>query len=306
MSIIRNIVKKIVKRNANSEEEHMEVEKLPYATGLIQDEPDSRDYLYQNIKGEKPDISKLPNKWDLSSEMSPVKSQMNLGACVAFATAAVREWQQKKEYLKERKEGSSYKRESAEYDLSESWIYWNCKKIDNFPDSEGTSIRSAMKVLNQLGVPKEKAWPYTDDKNNPGKPKPWSKLTSRWNKIKSYHRITSIEELVDYLYNHGPVVAGVLVFSTWGNPDSNGFVDMPPDWERPQGAHAIPIIGYDKSPDNDKDKKLFFKNSWGMWGNQGFGSISFDYWKQYALDCWAITDMDVKRSQLKGEYKELG
>jgi hypothetical protein len=59
--------------------------------------------------------------------------------------------------LKERKEGSKYKRKQSEYDLSESWIYWNCKKIDQWPDSEGTSIRAAMKVLNKLGVPSEKA-----------------------------------------------------------------------------------------------------------------------------------------------------
>lgn len=273
-----------------------------YEMGLIKDEPDERDYLIQSVMNKPYSIDDLPEKVIYNNEMSSVKGQGHLGACVSFATAAIKEWQEKKEYLKERKEGSKYKRDE-EYDLSESWIYWNCKKIDPFPNSEGTTIRAAMKVLNKIGVPSEKAWPYTDDKNNPGKPASWSKMTAAWKKIKSYHKINSFEELLNTLYKVGPVVAGVLVFDTFYEPGTGKFakVKMPSANQQPIGAHAIAITGYDK-----RYNLLWFKNSWSnSWGNQGFGTIDFNYWRNFNLNTWAVTDLDVTKEMLEGKITEL-
>lgn len=298
MSIVKNIVKKITKNPVNTKLEDFG----QYGLGLIKDPKDSRDYKISSLKGtNKPNISSLPNKVDYSNEMSSIKDQDGTPMCVGFAVAAVREWQQQQEYITERKEKSNYIREEDEYDFSDAWIYWNCKKIDNFPNSDGTSIRAAMKVLNKIGVPQEKAWPFSEDMNNPGEPESWSKMTARWNIIKSYHRITNLNQLLDYLANHGPVVTGVLVFKTFYYPDNKGHVNMPNSGEEPLGGHGICLTGYDKD-----QKKIFFKNSWSTkWGDQGFGSIPFKYWKKYSLDSWALTNMDVSTEDLKGEYEGM-
>ncbi len=84
-------------------------------------------------------------------------------------------------------------------------------------------------------------------------------MTARWKKIKSYHRITNLDELIEYLANHGPVVTGVLVYRGFYYPDSNGVVPLPHENERPVGAHAICLCGYDKG--RNRQNYLIFKNS---------------------------------------------
>lgn len=291
-----SILRPLIKRKKSQREEPIDT---PYGIGLIQDPVDERDYQLSSLK-QITSPQSLPYRVDYSNEMSSIKNQGRTPMCVGFAVAATKEWQEQQEYLKEKKQGSKYKRKESHYDLSESWIYWNCKKIDNFPDSGGTNIRSAMKVLNKLGVPQEKAWPFTEDMDNPGKPASWSKMTAKWKKIKSYHRINNTNELLDYLANHGPLVTGVLVFRTFYYPDNSGHVSMPDSNEDPLGGHALAVVGYDRS-----QNKIFFKNSWGSWGNQGYGSFSFEYWQNYLMDTWALTDIDTTAENLEGKWEGL-
>ncbi len=274
--------------------------------GLIQDEKDSRDYIIHPLLMEENVY--LDNDWpkrvDYSNQMTEVKNQGNLGSCVAFAVSATREWQEWKEYQRELQEEGKKKghRKGKKYDLSEAWIYWNCKKIDKWPNSEGTSIRAAMKVLNQLGAPPEKAWPYTDNSNKKGKPKNWANMIARWHMIKSYHRITKWQDLKRSIAHHGPVVAGVYVYNGFYYPNEWGVVPMPSSRESPIGAHANCICGFD-----DNRRSLIFKNSWGKdWGMKGFGQLSYDYWHEgHMLDVWEPTDLDVNINELKGETNKL-
>jgi hypothetical protein len=52
------------------------------------------------------------------------------------------------------------------------------------------------------------------------------------------------------------------------NANSPGNVD---------GWHAIPICGYD-----DSTGRFEFKNSWGFWGNAGYGTIPYQYVETYS------------------------
>lgn len=48
---------------------------------------------------------------------------------------------------------------------------------------------------------------------------------------------------------------------------------MPKHYERPIGAHALTLVGYD-----DKTEQFKFANSWGPhWGDKGFGYLPYDY-----------------------------
>lgn len=93
------------------------------STGCFKDDNDSRDFILSKspLKDHLPDDLDLPKKMDLSNWMSPIKDQGNLGSCVAFACVAVKEYQEQKEYLKEIKEGSEYRRDEDHYDLSEQY-----------------------------------------------------------------------------------------------------------------------------------------------------------------------------------------
>ena len=223
---------------------------------------------------------------DYTNEMSPVKSQGQLGACVAFAITSVIEWQQQKEYLYEKQSGSNYIREDEHYNLSEQWIYRKAKEIDNWPNSEGTSIRTGLKIVNQYGVPVEKAWPYSDTKI--GKPSFWSFSTAKWNKNKKYYRINGLNELKNTLLNIGPCVIGVIVFKEFFYPN-NGVINYPDNPNQRYGGHAICCCAFD-----DNKKIIKFKNSWGYnWGLNGYGYLPYDYINDYMIDAWVTIDDNI-------------
>jgi len=187
-------------------------------TGLMKDPEDERDFKISLMK------TTLPKYKDWQNMMSPVKHQGQLGSCVGFAITAMKEFQEQREHKKEVEEGKKNHRDEKYYDLAEAWIYWMCKKIDPWPNKEGTSIRHAMQVLQKIGVPTEKAWPY-DDKIY-GEPKMWAPLVAKWSKIKSYRRIVGINDLKVALRS-GPVTVGIGCYEEIYKPDYNGFIKYP-------------------------------------------------------------------------------
>jgi len=271
----------------------------PYKLTLFKDIADERDFSSKT----KPSLFKTSSNFsvplgiDYTSGMSSVKNQGGLGSCVAFATAAMKEWQEKKEHKLEVKEGKKDTRKDKGYNYSEAWIYWNCKKIDAWPNAEGTSIRDAMKVLHKIGVPTEKAWPYSDDKLNIGEPKRWASLVARWAQIGEYYRVDYAEDAKIALAQDGPFVMGIPCFYDFFFVKGDGTVPDPADGEKNYGGHAVCVVGYD-----DNRKLLKFKNSWSkFWGQGGYGYISYDYFDKYSWGSWACKDISVTREMLKGD-----
>jgi len=228
--------------------------------------------------------------------MSPVKNQGGLGSCVGFAVAAMKEWQEQQEHMREVEEGKKNHRDEKYYDLSEQWIYYMCKKIDPWPNQEGTSIRVAMKVLQKIGVPTEKAWPYDDVIR--GEPKSWAHMVARWSLIGSYYRVRSLNELKKALLE-GPVVIGIPCFKEIFYVRRNGVIPYPKNPNMIYGGHAICAVGFD-----DKRKIIKFKNSWGRgWGKKGYGYLPYKYIRDFLWDAWAAKDLSVTNEMLKGTRK---
>ena len=260
---------------------------------LIKDVPDPRDYKFStSVKMEQ--MFEIPSSVDWTSDMSSVKDQGNLGSCVGFAVAAMKEFQEKFEHMKELEEGKRYRRPTDKWDLSEAWIYWNAKKIDPWPNEEGTSIRCAMDVLRKIGVPCEKGYKYSDVYK--GTPEDWANLIARWGLIESYWRVNDTTELKAALVN-GPVVIGIACFNEIFGVSSDGIVPMPSNPNAVLGGHAICVVGY-----NDSTKLIKFKNSWSTsWGKNGYGFLHYEYVDRYMWDGWAAKDMSVTREDLKGK-----
>ncbi len=254
---------------------------------LTKDVPDDRDFKLSTL-----DAGTMPNFVDHTPKMSPVKNQGRLGSCVGFASAAMKEWQEQIEHEREVAEGKRDRRKKRgldSYDLSEAWIYWKCKEIDPWPDSEGTSIRCAMQVLHKNGVPCENAYPYSDKFK--GKPKFWAKLIAKWGLIDSYWRCDGLNELRMGLLD-GPVVIGVGVFEEFFN---SIIIPYPSNPDNVLGGHAICAVGYD----NDEGL-IKFKNSWGNnWGENGYGYLPYKYIDHFMWDAWIAKDLSVTRRILK-------
>lgn len=265
-----------------------------YVLNYRRDNADKRDFKIKTVLPESPRL-KAKTIVDYTNQMSPVKDQGMLGSCVGFATVAMKEYQEQKEHLREVQEGKSYKRKQKHYDLSEQWLYYKCKEIDDWPNEEGTSLRYAMKVLNKIGVPCESAWPYSDVII--GKPKRWAKLIARWALGGEYYRIETPLELVQALKECGPVVIGIICYEEIFNVSSNGIIPDPAEPWNWYGGHAVCCVGW-----NPNTKLFKFKNSWGTsWGENGYGYVSINYIAEHMLDAWVIKDVNVTKEMLKGD-----
>ena len=242
-----------------------------YKLGCFKDYSDPRDIPMGLLLP----IVKVPPRVDLTALMTPVRNQGEEGTCVAFAgTVGVKEFLDGKEY-------------SKYIPLSPRYVYYNCKKLDGIPESEGTYPRVAMKVLLNKGACLESSWPYKPYQID--KPKKNAGVQALKYRIKAYARLKSIAEMKKSLILNGPFLAGMLVFSGWLSEKTarDGKVPMPQKREEELGGHAICVCGYD-----DKVKLFKFKNSWGKgWGAAGYGYLKYDYVGQYCLDAWSATDL---------------
>ena len=282
-----------------------------YKLDLFADEKDDRDYQIIDLVcpkcggGLESDLHQFEclnfktmtdDEVDWTPLMSPVKNQGRLGSCVGFAVAAMKEFQEQKEHIEEVYAGKDYKREEDHYDLSEAWVYWNSKKIDPWPDSQGTSIRCAMRVIHKIGIPCEAGWEYDD--RFKGEPKSWAHLVAKWGLIDSYWRITTLDQLKMALRD-GPVVIGIGCYEEIYNPPG-GVVPYPANPNNLLGGHAICAVGF------DDDKELVkFKNSWSeYWGDDGYGYLHYAYIEDFMWDAWVAKDLSVTRKILKEKAKQ--
>ena len=239
-----------------------------YGLGCLKDPTDSRDISMRLIL---PTIT-APAIVDYTEEMSPVRNQGEEGTCVAFASVVgVKEYHEKKEL-------------GHLIELSPRYLYQLCKQLDGIPNQEGTYPRIAMKALAEKGVCPEECWPYQPYQTDSpcagadGKALPF--------RIRTYARLSGIEEMERSLSVNGPFMAGVEVFSSWFEA-GRGRIPLPDPDETSMGGHAICIMGYSREGSYFK-----FKNSWGIdWGDSGYGYLPYEYMNRHCLDAWSGTDL---------------
>lgn len=221
--------------------------------GALRDEKDSRDYPIRNY------LSKvtLPEKLDMSINMLRVRDQGSEGTCVAFAAAAVKESQ----------EG---------FTLSPRFIY------DRIAQPQGGAYpRDAMKTLADVGVPPEICQPYIP--NTPTQPCEGAAKYAAPNKIRTYARLSTIDEMCRCLVDYGSFIASFGINESWFNTRDGAVYDEP----TAIGGHAVAIVGY-----NNNMQQLKFKNSWGEgWGDKGYGYISYNTAIRNLWDAWSVIDI---------------
>jgi len=265
--------------------------------GCIKCDYDSRDILVMTYL----DVSVPPESYDLTNEQSEVRSQGKEGACTGFSALGAKEWQESQDY-------------GIFVPLSPRFAYEEAKKLywgKNARKKEGADLRSIVKVLTKLGICEEKFWPY-----EAGNPETMGNITETYQsasefKIKSYARITNLEDLKRSLVKFGPCLIGWLVYKGIKKAKENGVVPTPnmawPSNWRPLGGHATVAVGFD---DNMKalGKKGYikFKNSWGIgWGEEGYGYLSYDYIKDHMLDAFSMLDIDDPKPFTVGDLSYI-
>lgn len=227
---------------------------LMFGLGELPSPPDERDYPIDLILAAGPvTIPPRYRAWGRTGPVPPVLNQGNTPMCVAYASAGMKLWQERRD-------------EGRIFDFDEPWLYGECKKIDGIPNVDGTYLRVAMKILKNQGIPSD-FFP-----NNPER-----------HRIAAYYSVPRNPDTVKQaIYEYGPVLMGTTWFKSWFKLDPDGRVPLP---DEEFGGHAVEIWGWD-----DRREIFYVRNSWGSeWGLCGNYLMPYSY-LEYAHDLWKSLD----------------
>ena len=223
---------------------------------------DSRDILF-TIDSNYPEIL------DYRSLLMPIRNQGSQGTCYAQSACCMKEWQEKNDYgLKEY--------------LSPQFFYNNRfnKYDEDQNNDDGMFGRDVMKLLSNVGVCLEKNYEYgriEDRESIPENIYNEAKLHC----IRSYARVTTLEQLKKSLWMNGPCLIAFPVYNyglkMWKQDENQEF----------SGGHAMTVVGYD-------DDGFIIRNSWGEnWGDNGYCIYPYSEWGSH-WEIWTTVDLDTE------------
>ena len=223
----------------------------------------------------------LPDSYDLSPFMPPVRSQGTQGSCVGWATAYYL-----KSYQEKIQHGFEYN--SFRKVMSPAYIYNQIKVSSDC--SLGSCIESALYELKTQGVCSWESFPYNDNNctilpNNSQKSEASNNKILQGYKFDNETIINNIsysqEEIFkDLLYQKIPIIIAMdldqnFSIATPRNQD-NIYIYQNYDPTQFKGKHAMLIVGY-----NNNLNAFKVVNSWGsQWGNNGYCWISYNFFKK--------------------------
>lgn len=240
---------------------------MSYKYGWRPDKPDFRDFLYS------PTVTKLPSKVDLRSKCPPIYDQGQLGSCTANAIAGHLDFNRKKQ-------GEAF------ITPSRLFIYYNERLADGDPESDGgSSIRESAKEVVKQGACPESEWPYITDVFDEQPPTNCYTDAVKFEALK-YLKVSQTTSQMEACLAEGyPFVAGISVYDSFESDTSakTGKIPLPNKSESLLGGHAILIVGYTPT-------EWIFRNSWGLWGDKGYGYLPKKYLLNSGLssDFWSL------------------
>lgn len=239
-----------------------------YTYGALPSPHDYRDYPVSKVIP----MGAYPEEY--RPQPTKIYNQGNVGACVAFALATIKEYQ-------ERKERGVYTQYSFNF------IYGN--RADTDYQGEGMYPREALKQLQKYGVCKHDEMPGIW--NYPAQKKlftPEIYKSALPQRVATYAAVNTPEEVKNAVYFNGPVLISIPVYESFER--TRGDLELPRGGETIRGYHAIAVIGYTKD-------RYIIQNSWGKnWGDGGLAYMPFNY---PISEKWAITDLVVQHDIIK-------
>lgn len=197
-------------------------------------DPKSRKYYY--TYQEKPTV-KIGGDWR-EFVTHPPFNQGNLGSCVRCAIAGGMEM--------------TYRRAGIEINFAEQQYKWDEETDPN--KGQGMTPEHGLRETLRIGQSEARFWePYRDQFNNMAHELPGARENAELHRIKSFHRITKIDDFPGAVARKdGFVTASIWIDTQWFNPN-------------------VQMIEYTKSPKLFLHQIYFCKddilvNSWGPWG----------------------------------------
>jgi C1A family cysteine protease len=232
---------------------------------------DQRDALYayrylgKAVKGEIPTV-----KYNICA---PVRDQLTIGSCGPFSAAMHLTATQVFQY----EEPVSY---------SPLFLYYAYRKrFGHVENDDGVMLRDMLKVLATDGICRESTWPYKLE-NFSVEPPPAAWEEAKTNRIKSYHALYTLDDMIDCLAEGYGFLGGIGCYESILDAEKTGIIALPKLGEKLLGWHALFFGG---GYDNHKHM-IKAQNSWGDWGDEGYAWLPYEYMSRpgLAADFWTI------------------
>ncbi|MDM7940148.1 MAG: C1 family peptidase [Methanothrix sp.] len=250
---------------------------------------DAYDWRDESFALHYPRFRVLPKKTDLRGSQFPaVGNQTTLGSCTGWgiANGMLEQLNLKYDSL-------------PDVDLSPLFLYQQELILEKaFGRDQGARIRDGFKVAAKIGCATEADWPYDISKFNTMPPQPVVDSAAKF-KIRSYHRLSNLNDMKNCLAEGFGFVYGFIVRDSFERISSNGVMSMPKFWERILGGHCVFGCGYEDDESFISGRfyrgrlwpgggYITFLNSWSTaWGDQGFGYMPYAYMKFPSVsDSW--------------------
>jgi C1A family cysteine protease len=247
--------------------------------GCMPDVPDARDVHYVPPV----DTATLPESVDLRPLCPTVYDQGDLGSCTANAIGAAIEYNQ-------------MQTSKQSFVPSRLFIYFNERVLEGtIKQDAGAMIRNGIKTVVRLGAPPEDVWPY-DESAAFTQPHPDAYAAAKLDLVTVYCRVGQTLPLMQACLMEGfPIVFRYTCFPSMDHTWDDGVIPMPGSTEPEDGGHCMLIVGY-----NNADRTFLVRNSWGTkWGQQGYGTMPYDYIlsPQWTTDLWTIRSVTERAAK---------
>jgi C1A family cysteine protease len=268
--------------------------------GWRPDKPDFRDYTTNRkeiqelmtrigAKGVN-DANTLPTNVDLRQWCSPINDQGNLGSCTAHAGIGLLEYYERRAF-------------GGYINGSKLFLYKATRNLIGEKGDTGAEIRNTIGAMVTLGICPEKYLPYDINKYDEEPSSLCYALAENYKTVKyvrldetNIDKTTLLNNIRANIAIGLPSIFGFTVYSSIQQADSTGKIPYPDPGEAIEGGHAIDAVGYDDNlvitnKNNGKSTigAFIIRNSWGTWGEHGYGYLPYAYvLNELAIDWWTL------------------
>jgi GNAT superfamily N-acetyltransferase len=172
---------------------------------------------------------------------------------------------------------------------------------ETFPGDKETGVWpiTSHRISYGWGDPPEEYWPYPKpDAAWPGPERAGiDAIAKKYRIAPPYRRVRDIPACIQIIRSGRPVTASLDITDKWANPPEGRIPAPSPQDIKLPTSHHVTLVNYDPASDEFK-----FHNSWGLWGDNGYGYIKSGILAATWWEGWTIVSSLPVNSEPRGVF----